>query len=298
MGLEIYLTAMGSRTARSAAAGGSGVRRIATNAIKGEQDQDGNDAGNFYNALNRFGNSLMAGTLNLFKGVLSFSFTKLWSACVSSYMFLFNFNWNSTDQQLDDQIKQAEIAIGSASGAFKGAAVGYAICGIIPTATIAVFNEALAVHALLELGEEAAEELVALGASLVRLTLKQQVRKAFVSFYKNFRSILRPIAINIAQSLVSLNIFTQDAVDKGILQRNQPWSFAGALEESIESIEDPAQQAETEEFYEQLGETCIESGYIIAGSIDGYFAQQRIADTSRLGRERIIELELSRDEPT
>lgn len=292
MPLTIALSSLASRTARTAATGGVGIRRIAVNATKTFDDDDG--LSSVWDGLARFGGSLLRGVANVFSGIASFSWTKVWSLIVSGGLFIINFNWNITDQQLSDQIKQAETALAGARGALAGATLGYAICGIIPTATLAVFNEAMALYALKELGEEAAEEIAGLAANLIRLQLQQMLKQGFAALYKNLRHILRPAALGVAQLLVNAGILTQDSVNKANKNRKEPWSFASALEDSIESIKDPAQQAYAEEFWEELGEACIEAGYIVAGSIDAYLAQQKISNESILGTERTVEIQTSR----
>jgi hypothetical protein len=169
------------------------------------------------------------------------------------------------------------------------------ICGVAPTAAIAVFNEPLALYVLKNVGEEAAEEIAGYAANFIRLTLLKTVKSAFVEIYKNYRSILRPAALGVAQLLVNFGILLQESVDKANKNRNEPWTFAGALEETIDEIKDPIQQAEAEEFWEELGEACIEAGYVVAGSLDFYFAQQKLANENILGNEKTVEILLNRE---
>jgi hypothetical protein len=295
MALTLTLSSLSSRTTRLASTAGAGVRRLAINATTTQED-DGGLITNIYNAINRFGGSLMANTLNAFKGIFSFSWSAVWGLVVSATLYIFNFNWNATDAELDAQIKQAEIGIAAATGSLAGRSLGYAVCGLIPTAAIAVFNEAMALHVLRELGEEAAEEIAESFAVLLRLQFQQQVRKGFTALFKNYRTLLRGAATGFANLLVTAGILTQESVDKANKKRNEPWTLAGALEDSIESIKDPIEQAYAEEFYEEFADACIESGYIVAGSIDSYFAQQKIANDSFFGSERIIEIQPIRTE--
>lgn len=297
MGLEIVVDALKSRKIRQAVTGknGGGLRKLALNAVSDKKDDEGNFLSAVYNGIERFGQSLMSVTKGLLGGALSFSFTKLWSWCVSAYLFVFHFNWNATDKELDQQIKQGEIAIAASKGALIGKSLGYAVCGLIPTATIAVFNEPMALYVMKELGEEAAEEIAQSLATLIGLQLKQWRNQIFINLFKNYRSILRPAAIGFANLLVKAGVLTQDSVDKANKNRNEPWSFAGALEDSIDSIKDPVEQAYAEEFWEEFGDACIEAGYIVAGGIDSYLAQAKLAQANHpLGEEKIVEITLDR----
>lgn len=294
MALTLSLTSLNSRIARTASAGSSGIRRIAVNATTAPTDDD-NPLTSIYNGIEKFGQSLMRGTLNAIGAGFSFSWSKLWGTAVSTGLFLINFNWNITDKEIDEQIRQAELGVAAAKGALAGQSLGFAVCGFIPTATIAVFNEPLALYMLKELGEEAAEEISASLANLVRLQLRQQVRRGFFALFKNYRTLLRGAAIDFANILVSAGVLTQDSVDKANKNRNEPWSFSGALEDSIESIKDPMQQVYAEEFWDEFQEACIEAGFIVAGAADSFFAQQKLAGEALLGgRETTVEIDFDR----
>lgn len=235
----------------------------------------------------------MAGTLSaLWQGAV-FSWQALWGAAVQAYHYIWNFNWNATDAELDQQIKAAEVALRGAQGSLAGTSLGFAICGLIPTATIAVFNEPLALHMMAELGEEAAEEISQSLANLVRLQISATARRGFVAVFKNYRSLFRSGARGFAQILVYRGIFTQEAVDKMDKKRNEPWTLSEAMDDSIDSIKDPGDKAYAENFWDEFEDSCIEAGFIVAGAADSYFAQAKAANQSALGTEHIIEIEVS-----
>jgi hypothetical protein len=293
MALTLNLSDLSSRATRLASTSGAGVRRIA--ALATTDDNDDGVVTSVYNAVTKFGTSLLKNALTLFGSVLTFSFTKLWSTIVSAVRFVLNFNFNVTDTELDAQVKAAEIALAAARGSLAGQSLGFAVCGLIPSATIAVFNQPLALYMLKELGEEAADEISSSLTTLVTLQIQQASRQIFANLFKNYRTLFRGAAIGFAQGLVNIGVITQDSVDKANKERNKPWSIAGALEESIESIEDPALQSYAEELWEEFGESCIEAGFIIANSADSFYAQQRIANESFFGSEHTVEIELSRN---
>lgn len=295
MSLSISLGSLASRATRKASAGSSGIRRIAINATTGSGDDD-NDLVNVYQAIEKFGQSLMRNSLQVLANFFTFSWAKLWGMAVSGGLFLINFNWNSTDKQLDEQIKQAEIGLAASKGSLAGQSLGYSVCGFIPTATIAVFNEPLALYMLKELGEEAADDIASSLSNLLYLQFNQQVRKTFTSLFKNYRTLFRGAAIGYAQILVARGILTQESVDAANKKRNEPWSIAIAMEESIESIKDPADQAYAEEFWDEFQESCIEAGFIIANAADSYYAQQKIANASLFGEERVVEIQPIRNQ--
>lgn len=287
MALSLVLSGLSSRVTRVASTSSTGIRRLATNASRAIQKTADDEATNFWDGLKRFGASILA-NINWQPPWLKFSVGDLVKQFINSVRFLLHFNWNSTDAQLDAQIKQAEIAVAAARGAARGTSVGYLVCGIAPTAAIAVFNEPLALYTLNNVGQEAAEEIAGAVATLVQLQAQKTVKTAFINLFKNYRNLLRPAAIAFAQILQKARILDQDAVDQANKKRNEPWSINIALEETIERIEDPVQQAEAEEFWDQFGESCIEAGYIVAGSIDSYFVQERLRASAAAGATTTI----------
>lgn len=307
MPLTLVSSALKSRTVRQAIVGtaAGNMRELSLNATYDQSDDSGNVITSIYNGIERFGQSLIQLTLRGLKGLFNFSITGIVNWCVRTYFFLMNFNWNSTDAQLDEQIKQGEIALAAQRGGLRGKALGFAICGLIPTATIAVFNEPMALYILKELGEEAAEEIASSLSSLISLQITQWTRMTFINLFKNYRSILRPAATGFAQILVSAGILSQDSVDKANKKKNEPWTFAGAIDETVESIKDPIAKADAENFWEDFQDACIEAGYIVAGQADAYIAQQKMHSmnikTALKGKEKVIEIDLDRtdnsDEP-
>lgn len=276
----------GSRLARKNTTGNNaGLRRLATDGTN-KVIQEGAEE-SFWDGLKRFGGSLLS-VVTWRPPWLQFSFTRLWSSVVTTAQSLLHFNWNSTDAQLDEQIKQAERAVAAARGGARGAFVGYLICGIAPTAAIAVVNEALAVYTLAKLGEEAADEIISAVANLIQLQLRKEVKTAFFTIFKNYRGILRPAAIGFAQIMQRLGWIDQESIDKANKKKNEPWTIAGTFADTEERITDPNLQSEYEEFWEQFGESCIEAGYIVAGSLDEWFLQQSIVNDAREQNDHVV----------
>ena len=291
MPLSLALSSLASRVTRTSATGATGIRRFSLSGSLGTLDTV-DEVDNFWDGLKRFAGSLLS-NITWQPPWLKFSVSSLFSSVVSTVRTLLNFNWNSTDTELDAKIKSAEIAVASAEGAARGSFIGYLICGILPTAAIAVFNEPLALYTLKNVGEEAAEEIAANVSTLILLQQQKNVQQAFYGIFKNYRSVLRPAAIGFARILERAGVLDKESVDQANKQKNKPWSIHNALEESIDRIEDPVQRARTEEFWDEFGEACIEAGYIVAGSIDSYFLQQKIADEAASGTSHTVVMSTS-----
>lgn len=274
MGIVLSLQNLGSRIERKIITGQEGVRRFSQSGLVTRQARSGGEE-TFWDGLARFGASLLA-VATWKPSWLNLSISSLWQKAVAAYQFVFNFNINATDQQLEAEIKAMEVTIAGASGALRGTFVGYLVCGIAPTATIAVFNEALALYLLEKLGEEAAEELAQKAATLIQLEAQRKLKVAFYNFFKNNRAIIRNTILGTGRVMQFFGVPIDDqSIQKANKQRDQPWSLATAMDDTIERVADPAKRAELEEFWEEFGEACIESGYIVASGIDSWILQQR-----------------------
>ncbi|KJH69396.1 hypothetical protein [Aliterella atlantica] len=288
--VSLNLTQLASRQIRQAAVGNSGVRRIAISATNTQNKEDGGIL-SVYNAVEKFGRSLMSFAFARIKDFLSLDWGKLFQQISGGVMYLLNFNINISDTEIDEKIKQAEIALAGAKGSLAGQSLGFAICGVVPAATVAVFNEPLGLYMMKELGEEAADEIAGSLATLVSLQIQQSARKTMFQLFKNNRALCRTAALGVANLLVKVGYLTQESVDKANKDRNKPWSIASAHEESIDSIQDPEDKAYAENFWDEFGEACIEAGYIVANSADSYFAMQKMANQAQFGSEKVIEIQ-------
>lgn len=243
----------------------------------------------------RFGGFLIKriGALNLLGAALTFS--ALWGDIVSTYQFLWNFNWRSKDETLDAALKASARALATTLGATVGSALGYLVCGAVPGMTIATINEPLALYIFEELEEEAVDDIVGNIATLINQSAALIARGAFTFIFKNIRSLYYESSVTFRARLYSSGVIDRDKLDKAVAEREKPWSFALATEEFLEkSIPNEFLRDIVEETLEEFGESCIESGYIIAGKLDSFLAEARVTAGSVLGPERTVEILFNR----
>lgn len=299
MPLAIVLSALKSRAIRAKITGSSGiagVRRFSTSALQTASSQQGGFQA-IWAGFSRFGGFILSQLQDKFKGLTQINFSKIWSLITNAGIFLWNFNWNATDEQLDQQIKAGLVALAGAAGRTLGSTLGYTICGVVPAASMVVFNQPLGILLLKEVGEEMAREVASHLANLINLAAQQLVRYTFINIFKNHRNLLRGAALKFAQMLVNAGVLSQASVDKANKNKNEPWSFAMALEETIDEIKDPIRKEFIEEFYEELGDACIEAGYVVAGGLDNFLAMQKLSNNNIFGKEATVEILLNRSTP-
>ena len=288
MGLILEATKLGSRVIRYAATNGQ-IRKITP--LSSSKKNDKGIISWIWNGLGSFLNSLLSKTFTLLVAGLQWSFTALWGLIVQATQFIYNFDWNIADEELDKNIASAFDNLATSLGGFTGSAVGYLACGALPGALIMTFNEPLGVHVLEAVGEEALDELASHLATVIRLTFMGFARSTMAYLYKNVRKLWRESDDTMKAKLKAKGL-KGDAIQKAIDDRNKPWSFAKKVEQKIEAIPSKFWRNFAEEFVQEFGQACIEAGYVVAGTLDSYYAQQKTGH----GEDETVEIEFNEDE--
>lgn len=297
MPLTLNVASLASRVVRGQITPG-GIRRFATDAISDHYDPATNVLQKVWNGAVRFAGSLISSVWKLLAPIISFSFTALWGLVVASISFIWNFNWNASDAELDQSISSSFDSLGSALGGTLGNALGWLACGALPGIAIFAFNEPMGLYVLEQVGEEALEEIAGNIANLVRQTFTALTKAGVTYLYKNIRNLWREPDSKLRARLISEGHMTSEQVNKVISERNQPWSFASATENAINAIPNTFLKNFAEEFFEEFTESCVEAGYVVAGSVDSYLAQQQMANNNFHGSEEIVEILLNRETST
>jgi hypothetical protein len=208
--------------------------------------------------------------------------------------YLWNFNWNASDADLNQQIKSAEEALAGLIGGGLGNLLGYTTCGIAPSAGVMVFNPAMGLYLLKEVGEEALEEAAGYAATIIQSSFFLTMNKMFTDSFKSNRAFYNLVVnyagtalANIIPGDLSWQQYRQQRAGRGLV------SFADFVEESLETLPAPERNF-WEQFLEESADACWEALYVMAGSIDNWIAQQRAARDILLGPERKIEVQPNR----
>jgi hypothetical protein len=293
--IKIARDALRSQQVRNLVTNDTGTREI--------KKADSNEGGNWFTKILK---SIWGG-LTSFSGWIigsiegvGFSFVGILSWFRAAAGFIFNFNWNITDQQIDQQLRQMQLALVGQMGETAGNFIGFLVCGAIPGLILMKFNKPLAAYVLKEVGEEAFDELM----GNFRVILQQSARTAaaFV-FYGAFKSSRKMIKNffnnpNSAQSRAARSLFGNNfnkIIEAWGSPTAKPWSFRIAIEEAIESIQDDFVREFVENFYEGFLEGCDEAGFVVAQSLDSWFAEQRLAKPLLLGDETVLEVTPNRE---
>ncbi|MEH2195680.1 MAG: hypothetical protein V7K98_23980 [Nostoc sp.] len=295
MAIKFELSKLTSRVVRS---------EIGTRIIKGieqgitKQGSTGNAALDFLGYVFNAAWSLTGFLFGKVSQYFKFSWTGFWSWFTATRQFIWNFNWNQTDEQLNASIQAQWRAVITQLGGTLGNAFGYLVCGILPGAIITVFNEPLGAVVLAKVGEEALEELLQNLSSLFNSALRLGTQILITETFKNVRKIIKSNS-----SLVKklLGTKAEAAIKAWGEKDSKPWSFASANEEFLDKTfgEDTIWRDAAEEFQEEFDEACVEAGYVVANAVDTFLSASMIQQerTPLLGHERYVEITPNRNNP-
>lgn len=194
---------------------------------------------------------------------------------IRGIQYLWNFNWNITDDQLRAQQQSIFDGLAGQGGAFLGSGVASLLCGAAPIELskrlkmVRVRPDILARLKEIsdgdlwgddppEIFEEAIEQL----KGLLLVARNQLAAAAFMESYKNVRKWIR----NFSSSAQLQNYFPKVAgwIEAWGQEGSNSLSFAEAYEEKIESIEGNALRNFTEEFFDELLDNCTENLMLVS----------------------------------
>lgn len=280
---DIVRSALQSELVRSQI-GQAGKRVFKANLQTPQKDEDDNIIGWLWNAGER-----VVSLIGNFFNLVGIGFSALWSIFTTTAQYIYRFDWNMSDTQIDQQIQNSWNALGSMLGGTLGNAFGYLACGVLPAATILAFNEPLGAHLLQNVSQELAEEVLSNLSNLIRYTFQSGVTSLLLWSYKNVRKFIKS-NVNFIQSIFGEGY--ANVIRAWAAPGSKPWSFAKAVEEQVESIPNTFLRNFVEEFLEEAWEGCVEAGYVIANGIDSYLAAEKLKQqqTPILGKNRYVEI--------
>lgn len=214
----------------------------------------------------------------IFKGLtLGIILSKSLQWGVRGAAFVWNFNWQITDDNLKDIQEGLITSLFGQLGATAGSAVGM-VCGVGAVEiskrlkSIKVNPEIMArldeISKGLYWGEdppELADELIENVKALLVLVRNSAVQFAFIESYKNARKWVK----NTAEFAKLEQIFPRlgDLIANWGNEDNEAWSFAFALETWIETLPSQRLRLFTEEFFDSLMDSCSETLMIVSHAL-------------------------------
>lgn len=231
--------------------------------------------GNFIGGVWKFLGAIWEKTIGWM--IPDFSISNIWDFIVEGYFELKNFNWNQTDKELEEAVKQTEVAIQGARGALDGTAIVWGL-GVAITAGVAIKWPVIAADMALEVADEGSSEIAARIGSLMQTIFRSQVNSAFIGALLTARR---------------LELFGQKSIYA--FQNKKPWTIADEIDNRIDKIKDPGDRAYWRSWIDAVEDSIIDMGYVMAFSLDDHFQNQQYADLPPPDSERAIRLYLDQN---
>lgn len=194
---------------------------------------------------------------------------------IRGVQFLWNFNWNVTDNQIKVQQDALILSLYGLTGSVVGSSLATLLCGVAPieiskrTGIIKINPMTLAmIQDLTEFNPhsdeygEIYEEMMEAMKALVNAGTRATAQIMFLESYKNIRKWIKSSAkgVNLSGIFPGLNKIIEKWGNEG----SQSWSFASATENAIESISDEKIKTLTEETVETFMDTCTENAMVVS----------------------------------
>ena len=203
-------------------------------------------------------------------------YSQVFSGFINAGQRISNFDFNKTDEQLQNELKAHNLTMASALGALTGRSIGKAIAiggaGIAGVTVPKISSTNLAKRLIEATTEDAKDEILGEVENLFFTVKSLLSNRLLIEGYMKFRGFLKK------QPLVVLERFFDSATARYIKNtwgepEAEPLILSEIIEEKIESISNPLVQAFVEEAIEEGYESIIESGFIIAQELDSALAE-------------------------
>jgi hypothetical protein len=230
----------------------------------------------------------------------AFSVSRLFQSITQTVGFLWNFNWNASDEQIQKQIDGLVKNLAVQTAGALGQTVAAVVCGAVPGQLLVKFDaplmarlasaggiskydpsKSLAATVNTELKEHVLDELCGTYASLYQAAQRASKQAQFLWLYRDARAFLK-------NSGLAEKFLGKDFAKKWGADDAPPLTMSGKYEEAIEKLPDFWKDI-AEEFVENIVEGCQEFLAIGANAADSWLAYQRqFEQKSLLGRQRTI----------
>ena len=316
--MEIQLGDLVSK-AKSSLITQGGWRRLTTG-LSSPQTQQGGGIGGaiawIIGGLAKFTGWLLSKIWQGITGIASWT----WSVGVQwvqqTFNFIWYFDWNATDAELDAMIKSQYASLLTQAGGALGGTLGWLVGGLAPGAIIFMFNEPLGVHVLNDVGQEALDEVLPLIGGLLRSVLRTWTRHAITNTYKwlrkriinsyEFKGYTDDQLQQQANQKIQSGEFNQQQADDWLNSTKRirdsansggdrkPYTFQKQFEEFRKQNLPEWLHNAAEEFVEEFSDAFWEGLACVAGSVDAHVAAQKLTAPSVLGQQTGVKITFNR----
>lgn len=281
----IKLSHLNSRSTTQSIAGGA--RRINTSGLR--------QGGNIFQSLIGFFSERIG------RFIKSINFKKIWQTIVSVFNYLWVFDWQQTDEELDKQIQAMWLRVEERMFGLLGRSLGWLLCGAVPGAVMATFNAPMAAFLMYKLGDEAVEDMLDEIGQFFQLAGRAALQSMFLKAFQSVRRLIKfANKIPGIRSLLGTLGIPNKTIDDWGEDKDKSWSFSKALNDRIEKIPSERLQNNIEEFIDEFSDACFEAGYVLAAGLDEYLGLDGVNKGvfDLFGTQRSVKVTPDKDTPS
>jgi len=219
------------------------------------------------------------------------SATAIFGWLVATTTSISQFDWNATDTELRAAIDARNVAlsgvwggvVGTTFGQLAPVAIGAGIAFVLPV----VGGPGLAAAVIASSLPEAVEEIWGSFRNALYATAAIKIQNLATWGYINIRKLIKSAPTSVLETLFGASGATWIKTVWG--SESAPrLTFADTLEDKIESVKDPSLRAFTEELADEFFDSFIESGFVVAQSLDQAIAEAKKAQAEAKGPQRTV----------
>jgi hypothetical protein len=227
----------------------------------------------------------------------------IWGYAVQAFYFLYHFDWNISDQQIDKTTLTGVSSLAGSLGALVGSAGGWLACGLAPAAAIAVADPLIGLLVEDEVNEQAIAHLSSRLWGLANQASRQATRAAFLQSFKFVRRWVQdPTSL---QYQIFKTAFGADAVNNW--GKGKPFTLVGHVQDTIVDV---TQNPVIQEILGKQGATalqnalssaaegfinsCVDAGFVVTSAYSMAILEARQAKEVTLGGYKTVEIEFQR----
>lgn len=181
---------------------------------------------------------------------------------VRSVQFIWNFDFNITDEKIAKQQEAALNGLYTLAGDALGNLLGSVVCGSSVAAGVGIvrFDVKAAVNVIrvMAADEDIRDEITSRFDTLISGSLRVASKIAFLEIYKNTRKWIKAAAKNPLVKSVLPGSWSKIIAAWGE-PGSEPFIISEKIEEAIENIKDEKVRNFTEAFYEAFTDACTET---------------------------------------
>ncbi|NEO87908.1 MAG: hypothetical protein F6J87_27170 [Spirulina sp. SIO3F2] len=226
----------------------------------------------------------------------------------SARAFVFNFNWNASDEELERLLESQLQALSSQFGGAIGCSLGWGygpLEGLVLNAGVGKlmellhipvlrFDWGLARQALKATREEALDELAALWGGVFRSAVLFAGRWVMI---KSFKQVRRGIKFLARHTGLDERLGLSEVIQQWGEPGSEPWIINDRIDDWIASIPNPILRSFLDNAREEFVECQTEASYVYASSLDTLRQEQLDTREAVLGTQHTVEVTPDREAP-